>query len=99
MIRAKMIRIAFQNRFERPKAALAATQNRIAYARSALYACPYVKLPIVAPSRSGVIAATAGILALVAATGYGVYKFLAARPSPESEPIFPPVPPEPTVYR
>lgn len=95
--------VAFQDRFERPNAAKAATQNRIAYAQSALYACPGVKPPI--KSRSGlVVAAAAGVIALVGAAGYGVYKALSGRqrepePEPMPERFFPPPYHPPTIYR
>jgi hypothetical protein len=89
----------FQNRFERPNAQLAGTSNRIAYARSTLYACPSIK----PPRRSGVAAAAVGVVALVAAAGYGVYKAMSTRapepepqprpvPRPRPEPVFPPSP-------
>jgi hypothetical protein len=43
--------------------------------------------PLGPPSRSGVAAASIGVVALVAAAGYGVYKAMSARaPEPEPEP-------------
>lgn len=83
--------VVFQNKFERPKAAFAATQNRIAYARSALYACPGIRLPIAAPSkRGGIVAASLGVVAFVVAAGYGAYRMLVRAPEREPEPAFPP---------
>lgn len=69
--------LAFQNRFERPRADLAHTDRRIGYARGALFACP----AIVAPKRKalGIVAAGASVVALVAAAGYGAYKALSWR--------------------
>lgn len=86
--------VIFQNKFERPKAALAATQNRISYAQSALYACPAIVPPTPAPAvskRGSIIAATIGVAALVSAAGYGAYRWLSGRPEPRPLP-----PPEPT---
>jgi hypothetical protein len=90
--------VIFQNRFERPNAQLAGTSSRIAYARSTLYACPTINPPLGPPRRGGVVAAAAGVVALVAAAGYGVYKAMSARapepepeprPRPRPEPVFP----------
>lgn len=86
--------VVFQNKFERPKASLAATQNRISYAQSALYACPAIVPPTPRPAtskRGGIIAATIGAAAIVAAAGYGAYKWLSGRPEPRPLP-----PPDPT---
>jgi hypothetical protein len=66
--------VVFQNEFERPKASAAATANRIRYAQSALYACPSVVRPTSA-SRGRAAATVVGVLALVAAAGYGILKF------------------------
>lgn len=78
--------VVFQNQFERPKQSLAHTSDRIAHARSALYACPNVKPPAT-QKRVGAIVA---VFAIVAATGYGVYKIVTAHP----EPLLPPPPPD-----
>lgn len=86
--------IVFQNRFENPSQALAAPQKRIAYAQGALYACPSIRSPT--GRGSGVIVATAGILALVAAVGYGTFKILSSR---EPEPQIGPEPLPPPVFR
>lgn len=85
--------VVFQNSFERPLAAKAATSNRIAFARAALFACPAVKPP--SSPRSGIVVTVAGVLALVGAVGYGVYKVLSTRErepeiSPEPPPVFRP---------
>lgn len=84
--------VVFQNSFEKPKASLAHTSNRIAYARAALYACPLVRPPHTA-SRAGLVAAAVGVVALVGAVGYGIYKVIASRePAPEPRPprpVFP----------
>lgn len=85
----------FQNLFERPNAALAHTSDRIAYANSALLACPNV-YPPEPKSRFGVFAAVASAVALVAAVGYGVFrarKQLA--PPPPPRPLPPPFVPSP----
>jgi hypothetical protein len=54
--------------------------------------------PLGPPNRSGVAAAAVGVVALVAAAGYGVYKAMSARapepepqPRPRPEPILPPL--------
>lgn len=79
----------FQDQFERPLAAKAHTDNRIALANAALFACPLLKPP---PHQKvgGVWAATAGALAIAAAAGYGVYKAFTSRaprlPAPRPEP-------------
>lgn len=86
----------FQDRFEKPRAAYAHTDKRIELARAALYACPPIKPPPNPPRRVGIVAAAAGVVALVAATSYGVYKALGAReperpePRPRPVPAFPP---------
>lgn len=79
--------IVFQNRFENPNQALAAPQKRIAYAQGALYACPGIRPPA---RRGGFAIAAAGVLALVGAVGYGVYKIASTR---EHEPEIGPEPP------
>lgn len=88
--------IVFQNKFERPNASFAATQNRISYAQSALFACPAIVPPTPTPTpisrRGGIIAATIGVAALVSAVGYGAYRWLSGRPEPR--PL--PPPPAPT---
>jgi hypothetical protein len=99
--------VAFQNRFERPKKGYEHTDRRIAAAQAALYACPSVKPPD--PKNRGItVIATVGIVALVAAAGYGVYKAFSGRertpePLPPPRPVFrPPVyrpMPPPPVYR
>lgn len=82
--------LVFQNQFERPLASSAHTDRRIAYAQAALYACPAVRPP--APSsKIGVAAIAAGVLSLVAAAGYGIYKNMPRlrsrlRPRPEPTP-------------
>lgn len=93
--------IAFQDKFERPRRDLARTDIRIKYARSVLFACPSITPPIGPPNRFGVATAAVGVVALVAAVGYGVYKAMSARapepepeprprPRPRPEPVFPP---------
>lgn len=63
--------VVFQDKFER--CGICATQNRIAFAQSALYACPAVK----PPSRSaGILAAVTGAVALVAAGAFGAFSAL-----------------------
>lgn len=101
--------IVFQNRFERPDPARAHTDRRIQFANAAFFACPYVTPPLFT-SRAGIVAAAVGVIALVSAASYGIFKALGARkPKPEPEPmprpIFPPSPiprrfaPPPTVFR
>jgi len=85
--------VAFQNRFERPLAAKAHTDRRIAAAQAAIYACPAV----VPPPRKSPVAATVGVLTLVAAVGYGIYKAMSWRAPEPPEPIPPPW--RPPVYR
>jgi hypothetical protein len=79
--------IVFQNRFENPNPAKAHTDRRITAANDALE-CLSVRPPLVEP-RGGVVIATVGVLALVTAVGYGIYKAFGAR-EPEPEPIYPP---------
>jgi hypothetical protein len=82
--------VVFQNRFENPKQSLAHTDDRIKYARAAVFACPAVRPP---PSpRGGTLIATASVVALVAAVGYGTYKILSTRER-EREPEIGPEPP------
>jgi len=82
--------VVFQNKFENPNRALAHTDDRIKYARAALFACPAIRPP--APrSRTAIVVATAG--ALVAAVGYGAYKVATTyKPKPRfrPEPTLPP---------
>jgi hypothetical protein len=81
--------VVFQNKFEHPRADLAHTDRRIASANAVLFACPAIK----PPTRSGgIIAATVGVFALVAAVGYGTYKILSTRER-EREPEIGPEPP------
>jgi hypothetical protein len=75
----------FQNLFENPNKALAHTADRIKLARDALN-CLSVRAPLVAP-RGGVAFAAVGVLSLVAAVGYGIYKAFGTR---EPEPELPP---------
>lgn len=75
----------FQNQFEKPAAALAHTDRRIALAQAALYALPRCQAPIT--SKVGVIAATVGVIAVVATATYGALKWL--NPEPEPEPFYP----------
>ncbi len=75
--------VAFQNQFEKPAAALAHTDRRIALAQSALYALPRCQAPI--KSKVGVIAATVGVIAVVATATFGALKWF-NRPEPEPEP-------------
>ncbi len=77
--------VAFQNKFENPSKALAHTDKRIEAARAALYACPSVKPPTKWKA-SGALA-TAALGVVMAAVGYGTYKFLGAR---RPEPALPP---------
>lgn len=88
--RAEDATVIFQNQFEHPAAAYAHTDRRIALAQAAFYALPQCTAPSVA-SKIGV---AAGVIVLVAATSYGVFKWLGSRPEPElepePEPIFPP---------
>lgn len=88
--RATMV---FQDMFERPNHAYAHTDRRIAAAQSALYACPAIVAPVptTTSKRSGIIAATIGAAAIVAAAGYGAYRWLSGRPEPRPLP-----PPDPT---
>ncbi|SRR5258706_7231872 len=65
--------IAFQDNFER--CGTCDTPSRIAFARAALYTCPAIKSPVTAP-KGGWFAATVGVLALVAAAGYGAHAAL-----------------------
>jgi hypothetical protein len=76
--------IAFQDHFERCKDCR--PQNRISYAKSALYACPAVRPP--EPKKSGgVVVAAVGIFALIAAAGYTAYEIVSSRPRwPQPEP-------------
>jgi len=84
--------VAFQNLFEKPNAALAHTDKRIAMAQAALYACPAVRPPPPTPKSNTAtkVAVAAGIVAVLAAASYGAYKAFAARPTPRSLPL-PPV--------
>jgi tail lysozyme len=86
--------VVFQDSFER--CGNCATPNRIAFARAALFACPTVTRPT-AKRSPGTLAAAAGIVALVAAAGYGVYKVLSNR-TPEPPPPLPPFAPGPPPY-
>jgi hypothetical protein len=90
----------FEKQFENPQPG--STSRRIAAAQKALE-CLSVRPPITPPSRSGVVAAAVGVVALVAAAGYGVYKAMSNRapepepqprpvPRPRPEPVFPPPP-------
>ena len=83
--------VIFQDKFENPRHDLAHTDRRIAYAKSALYACPAIKPPPEPPRRVGIVAATMGAAALVAAAGYGIYKAVTSR-KPEPEPVYLPPP-------
>jgi hypothetical protein len=65
--------IAFQDKFER--CGICDTSNRISYANGALFACP----KLAPPTRNrpvGVFTAATGVIALVAAAGYGAYEAL-----------------------
>lgn len=75
--------VVFQNQFEKPAAALAHTDRRIALAQAALYALPSCQVPI--RSKAGVIAATVGVIAVVATATFGVLKWV-NRPAPEPDP-------------
>jgi len=90
--------VIFQNQFERPAAAYAHTDRRIALAQTAFYALPQCT----PPRTSSKIGIAAGVVVLVAATSYGVFKWLSSRPEPalepEPEPRFPPMIPGP-IYR
>lgn len=84
---------AFQDNFER--CGNCRPDKRIAYAKSALYACPALKPPP-APSRGGALAAAAAALALTAAAGYSLYRAFTVfpprprlQPRPEPEPVSP----------
>jgi hypothetical protein len=76
--------VVFQNQFERPNAALAHTDVRTSYARSALLSCPNVRAPE-SPGK-GRVWWVAGTVAAVTAVGYGVYGLLRSRFKPEPEP-------------
>jgi hypothetical protein len=89
--------VIFQNQFEKPNAALAHTDKRIALAQAALYACPAIKPPLI-KSKAGVVAATVGLFALVTAAGYGIVKLFAPREEPEPLPL-PPLRPSPFYRR
>jgi hypothetical protein len=81
--------VVFQNLFEHPDPPLAHTSERIRLANDALD-CLSVRPPSTA-KRAGLIAAAAGIGALIVAAGYGAYKlFGAPEPEPEPEPELPP---------
>ena len=78
--------VMFQDRFERPKTELAGTKNRIAYAQGALYACPRIARPVVPPAPpKSKVAVVAGLLALVAAVGYGISRLRPPRFEPHPE--------------
>lgn len=64
--------VVFQDRFEQPKQVLAHTDRRIAYAQSALFACPAVIVP--KRKAAGAVVAGVSLFALVAAAAYGAYK-------------------------
>lgn len=66
--------IVFQSRFERCDPALCHTDKRILRAHSVL-SCLSV-IPPTEPQRLNVVTASIGLLALVAAAGYGTYKVL-----------------------
>lgn len=83
--------IVFQNQFEHP--GNPRTENRIAYARSALFACPNVRPP--QTRRIGAVAKALAFGALVAAAGYGVYR--AATRKQEPPPLPPPRFPRPDI--
>jgi hypothetical protein len=79
--------VTFQNKFENPSRTLAHTDDRIKYARAALFACPAVKPPS-SQGRTGTVI-VAG--ALVAAVGYGAYKIASTyKPRPKYKPTLPP---------
>ena len=81
--------VVFQNQFENPAAAYAHTDRRIALAEAALYALPQCTPPLI-KSKAGVIAATVGVVAVVAAATYGVLKwFNKPETEPEPEPFYP----------
>lgn len=83
--------VVFQNSFEHPRADLANTPSRIKFANDALE-CLSVRPPTASPSGGGVLA-TAGLLVLMTAVGYGAYKVIKARTArPEPRPYFPPSP-------
>lgn len=63
--------VAFQDRFERCKTCH--TSKRIEYANAVLFACPRIRKPEPL-KRSGALAVAAGVFALMAAAGYGIYK-------------------------
>ena len=90
--------VIFQNQFEHPAAALAHTDRRIALANAAFFALPQCSPPRTA-SKIGI---AAGVVVLVAATSYGVFKWLDSRRAPElepePEPFYPPLAPGP-IYR
>lgn len=89
--------VAFQNQFERPLASAAHTDRRIAYAKSALFACPAVRPPeptAISKKKIGFWVPFATVLA-IAAGGYGAYKLLESKepraprfPPPERHPEF-----------
>ena len=55
------------------------------------YSFALVDPPII-KSKAGVIAATVGVIAIVAAASYGALKWITSRPEPEPEPEFEPEP-------
>lgn len=69
--------IVFQDKFERCSAC--APDNRIRFARSALFACPGLNPPAPRKKPIGALAAAAGVVAMVAAAGYGTYSALLLR--------------------
>ncbi len=80
--------VIFQDKFEKPNAALAHTDQRIIRAQAVLFACPAVTPP--ETKVGGTIAAVA-LGAFMAAVGYGTYKLLEAlKPKPEPTPLPPP---------
>lgn len=83
--------VVFQNSFEHPRADLANTASRIKFANDALE-CLSVRPPTSSLSGGGVLA-TAGLLVLMTAVGYGAYKVIEARTTrPAPKPYFPPYP-------
>jgi hypothetical protein len=73
--------VVFQDRFER--CSVCHTSRRIAYAQSALYACPQVAAPDRAPvivHRKGGVVVALGLVAALTAASYGAYKVLSRPP-------------------
>lgn len=97
---------AFQDKFENPNPAKAATAKRIENANRALALyplCPIVNPPPEPPKKIGAIAAAIGASVLFVAATVGAYKLFSRRPEPEPlpryEPIYRPRPIPPPAFR